>query len=356
MNGWTREQIFTNGDLFFARFEKDLDHARSTIELETYIFQLDPLGRRIIQKLKSAAERGVIVRVLVDGVGTLGYAQDLMSELRENQVQAKIFHPLPWRLNRRNHRKVCIIDGRIAFLGGMNISECHLKCYSGPQAWRDTAVRVVGSSAQILTTAFERSWETHPLAHPVQQFRLRRSPGHRLIKLNDTRQRRINYQYEILRRTFQAQTRIWITTPYFVPTFSLSRALRKAASKSIDVKILLPRKSDVWFMKWINQAFYSFLLSGGVRIYEYLPTTLHAKVMIIDDWMTVGSSNRNYRSWLHDLEVDLVITHPRSKTALRTQFLRDLEVSQEIEPSHWKTRPWFRAVLERMITFFRYWL
>ncbi len=356
MNGWIREQIFHNGDLFFARLERDLELAKKSIELETYIFHLDPLGRRILKKLTEAANRGVSVRVLIDGVGSLGYAQDLIRELKENQVQAKIFHPLPWKLNRRNHRKVCVIDRSIAFLGGMNISACHLKCYSGQQAWRDTAVRVTGNDAQILTDAFERSWEHHSLSHPILRLKRGKLPTHRLIKLNDTWYRRRNYQQELLRRVNHSQQRTWITTPYLVPEFSLIRALRKAASRSVDVRILLPRKNDIWFMRWINQAFYSHLLSAGVRIFEYLPTTLHAKVMIIDDWITVGSSNRNYRSWFHDLEVDLVITHSRSKSELCSQFVRDLELSQEIELSHWKRRSWFCSLLERVVLFIKYWV
>jgi cardiolipin synthase len=356
MNGWIREQIFQSGDLYFAKLERDIESAKKSIDLETYIFHLDPLGRRILQQLKAAAERGITVRVLVDGVGTLGYAQDLIQELNENQAQAKIYHPLPWKLNRRNHRKVCVVDRSIAFLGGMNISACHLKCYSGKNAWRDTGVRVVGKGVLILTAAFEKCWDYRTLTHPIRRPRIKNLSSHRLIKLNDTWRRRRNYQQEILRRVNRAKNRVWITTTYFVPEFLLIRALRKTASRSIDVRILLPRKNDLWFMKWINQAFYSLLLSSGIRIFEYLPTTLHAKIMIVDDWMTVGSSNRNYRSWLHDLEVDLVITHSRSKSDLCSQFIRDLEAAQEIELMHWKKRSWLRAIGERVALFIKYWL
>ncbi len=356
MNGWTREKIFHNGDLYFARLERDLDRATDTIEVEAYIFNLDPIGFRILNRLKSAAKRGVIVRVLIDGIGSLGYAQDLVRELKENNIQAKIYHPLPWHLNRRNHRKICVIDQSIAFLGGMNITSCHLRCYSGKQAWRDTAVRVVGSSAKILTDAFDRIWEHRIITHPVQELRRRKLVNQRLIKLNDTWKRRKQYQEEIIRRIARAKQRVWITTPYFVPQFSLISALRNSANRSIDVRILLPRKNDVWFMKWINQAFYSLLLAAGIKIFEYLPTTLHAKILIIDDWMTVGSSNRNSRSWLHDLEVDLVITHARSKALLSGQFIRDLEDSQEVKPSHWQKRSWLTSLLERVLLFIKYWV
>ena len=295
------------------------------------------------------------MRVLVDGIGTLGYAQDLVQELKENGVQAKIYHPLPWQLNRRNHRKVCVIDQSIAFLGGMNISACHLKYYSGQNAWRDTTLRVIGKGVQYLTLAFERSWDHRKLIHSAPRIRSKHPPSHHLIKLNDSWRKRRNYQQEILRRVNHARERIWITTPYLVPEFSLIRALRKAALRSIDIRILLPKKNDLWFMKWINQAFYSLLLSSGIKIFEYIPSTLHAKIMMIDDWMTVGSSNQNHRSWLHDLEVDLVITHARSKSTLWSQFLHDLEVSQEIELSNWKKRSWLRTFLERLALFIKYW-
>lgn len=355
MNDWKREQIFHSGDLFFAKLEHDLSKSKTSIELETYIFHLDPLGQRVFDRLRAAAARGVLVRVLVDGVGTLGYAQDLVRELHQVQVQARIFHPLPWKLNRRNHRKVCVIDQTIAYLGGMNISACHLKCYSGTRTWRDTAVRVVGLGARTLTAAFDRIWESQSLTHPIQRFKLRRIPFHRLIKLNDTWRRRKNYHREILIRLQRATSRIWITTPYFVPEFSLTRALRRAAERGVDVKILLPKRVDVWMMNWINRTLYSLFLSAGVRIFEYRPSMLHAKVTLIDDWITVGSSNQNYRSWRHDLEVDLVISQPRSKAALCTQFLRDLQVSQEVVLTQWRKRSWVQTILEWVISLLKYW-
>jgi cardiolipin synthase len=356
MNSWKKEQIFHNGDLFFARLEHDVEAAKKTIELETYIFTPDLLGNRILSRLKSAAARGVRVRVLIDGFGNIGYAQNLVQELKSNQVEAKIYHPLPWKLNRRNHRKVCVIDQSIAFLGGMNINDCHLKHYSSVNTWRDTAARVVGRGTRRLVDAFEMTWDDSRIFKNRRKSKLKNLPGLKLIKLNNTHDRRKKYHKELIHRILKAKDRVWITTPYFVPEIALMRALRKVAQAQVDVKLLVPRKIDLWFMKWVNRAFYSLLLSSGVQIFEYLPSTLHAKVMIVDDWMTVGSSNRNTRSWLHDLEVDLVITHPRSKDSLTSQFLRDLSVSQTIKTADWNKHSWWRVCLEKLVVLIKYWI
>lgn len=253
---------------------------------------------------------------------------------------------------------MCIIDQRIAFVGGMNVTTHHLYKYSGKSTWRDTSVKIVGKEVSQLTTAFQNAWYDRINTRQSRSKWLNsfQALSHSLVRLNDTRRRRKNYRRELLFRILTSKKRVWITTPYFVPEISFIRALRVAAWSGVDVKILLPFNNDIFFMSWANRASYSLLLKAGVRIFEYLPSTLHAKTILIDEWATAGSSNRNHRSLIHDLEVDIVLTHLNSYTSVENQFVLDLTNSREITLAYWLRRPIAKRVLERLILFFRYWV
>jgi cardiolipin synthase len=153
-----------------------------------------------------------------------------------------------------------------------------------------------------------------------------------------------------------AKNRIWLMSPYFVPDYSTLKALRLAAWSGVDVRILLPQKNDIFMMKLANRVFYSYLLRSGVKVFEYCPTTLHAKVLAIDDWIVLGSSNRNHRSLIRDLEIDIVLTHEESYRSVEKQFRIDLAQSEEIFLSQWSGRAWFYRGIEKLVAFFKNWL
>jgi cardiolipin synthase len=384
MMKWEREEIYYEGDQYFASLEKSILQAKKTIDFEVYIFHFDAFGKHLLQVLKSVAAKGIQVRILVDGIGSPHWNSRIIKELERENILSKIYHPLPWvtmkrvsflrvlrffrlksfiksiwKLNRRDHRKICIIDNQIAFLGGMNVSAVHLQTHSGKNAWRDTGVKVEGSEVNLLTEAFQSAWYDHRerLSKKAKNWFILRNPLYsELVKLNDSIRKRRRYHQEMIYRILTCQKRVWITTPYFVPEAPFTRALRFAVWSGADVRILLPKKNDILFMSWANRSYYSSLLKKGVRIYEYLPSILHAKVVIIDEWATVGSTNRNHRSLIHDLEADIVLTHPASKGSLVNQYLKDLEKSQEITLASWERRSKFRLFLERMTLYFRYWV
>lgn len=354
--GWQNEEVFDSGDAFFKALERDVAQSRHSVDLESYIFENDELGSRVLASLEAAAKRGIRVRLLVDGFGSPLFSGTVVDELCAKGIEARVYHPFSISrnffqdLNHRNHRKVCIIDGRIAFAGGMNVSAKHLAQYSGAEAWRDTAVRVEGDDVNMLAAAFDSAyWGRRP--------KRSLSPH---VRLNDTwRKRRRTYR-DLVRRIGAAEKRVWITTPYFVPEWRLLRALAQAAMTGKDVRLLLPLQSDLNFMRWANRAYYSFLLGFGARIYEYLPGILHAKTVLIDRWVTVGSSNMNHRSIFHDLEVDLVLGQDESIRKLEGCFLTDLERSREIKPETWERRHWVKRLFQRMmqelVGFVRSWL
>lgn len=372
---WVREEVYAHGDAFLDRLESAINLAKSSIEFESYIFYNDTIGTRFARALAAAARRGVRVRVIVDGIGSWGWVRAFAPQLSEAGVAWKVYHQLPWerffsrtarrrvtfanlvrlvrKINNRNHRKVCIVDRRTAFLGSRNITDVHSESVSGDKAWRDTSVIVEGAGVEDLLFAFERIWfgRRWRSRNPVTTRSM--SP---LVRLNITRRLRVRDYLDLRSRISRAKERVWITNAYFVPHKSLLRALLAAASKGADVRILLPEKSDVFFIPWVAAASQLGLLKAGARVFEYQPTVLHAKTLIVDDWALVGSSNLNHRSLMHDLEADVFLTHDASKEEMKKQFLRDLEVSREITLEEWGKRSKWERWLGQVLLRFRYWL
>ncbi len=373
------EQIFISGTEHFNALLQDISNAKTAIDLETYLFHRDHLGLRVAKALSEAARRGVKVRVMVDGAGSPYWSTNFARRLEGAGVSTKVFHPFPWQLwnwsrsvvklplmlkwiyfllkaNFRNHRKVCIIDNRIAYIGSLNISKCHLDRSEGGDGWRDTSARLEHIDLTELNKAFDAAWNHRTIKERLRDAfaHIRRDPP---IRLNYTRHRRRILYKTLLRRISQCQQRIWITNAYFVPNNFLLRRLKEAASKGVDVRILLPQKSDILMMPWASSTFYYRLLIAGVKIFEYLPSMLHAKSLILDDWVSVGSSNLNHRSLLHDLEADIKIHSQEAKEYLVQRFLEDLQHSREISLDSWHIqRPVRQRILGRFVLYLKYWI
>lgn len=372
------EQIFLDGSSYFNQLLADINEARDSIDMEVYIFSRDLLGKKVAHALASAARRGVHVRLLVDGAGAPAWSGRLFHDMESACVEMRIFHPFPWetwhwgrsvvklpllakmfflllKINSRNHRKTCVIDHRIAYIGSINVDHCHLTKSDGGEGWRDTAVRITGQDLAVLSTAFECAWTYRSIRERLRSiFHHRRQQN--AFFLNYTRHRRRIAQKIWLKRIEESQQRIWITNAYFVPNNRLLLYIVRAAKRGIDVKILLPQKSDVTVMPWASMFFYFKLLQHGVRIFEYDKTVLHAKTLIIDDWMVLGSSNLNHRSILHDLEVDVQVCTESAKQVLSLAFLNDLNDATEITLANWRRRPWYQRAVGRILLFIKYWI
>ncbi|MDP1573953.1 MAG: phospholipase D-like domain-containing protein [Coxiellaceae bacterium] len=378
-NYWeTEETVFGDGSSFFHALISDITLATKTIDLETYIFSNDILGKKIIAALSDAAKRGVAIRALIDGVGTLSWRTTLEKTLEKAGIDTQVFHPLPWKLshwkviqkipfllrgiyllyklNSRNHRKTVIIDEKIAYLGSMNIDACHLSLSEGGKNWRDTGVRLANIDFSELQKAFDIAWSQRTITERIRDvfIHMRREPR---IRLNYTRHRRRVLHKNLLRRMRFCQQRIWITNAYFVPDSMLLSRLKEAAKNGIDVRILLSKTTDISLVNWASATFYHDLLNAGIKIYIYLPGMLHAKSLILDDWMLIGSSNLNYRSLLHDLEADITLFTPAAKKALEQLFLNDLTHSRELTLAEWKNgRKWHQRILGRLALYAKYWI
>ena len=374
---WEDSQVFHNGDEFFSALEAAIEGAEKQIDMESYIFASDRIGQRIFSALARAVKRGVPVRLLVDGIGSSSWITTLRQWARRDGIQFKVFHELPWerwwrgegepsarrsklrellrRLNNRNHRKVCIVDSRRAFVGSMNVIDYHVPSLARSSTWRDTGVSVEGKDVRALEQSFEWLWfgALRRLAWRLRGKR-KRFASSDLVRLNTLRKHRRDNYLDLLVRIVGAQRRVWITNAYFVPDGSLVRALSVAAEAGVDVRILVPQFSDVWFIPWVASAFHLGLLRAGVRIFEYTGTVLHAKTMVVDDWALVGSSNLNHRSLLHDLEADVVLPTEKDRTELEKQFILDLDSADEVTLDTWQQRPWIERWFGGVLLAFRH--
>ncbi len=378
---WASEQLLFDGDAYFKSVIDDIDHARTSVDYETYIYRNDITGRRLAESLVRASKRGVQVRLLVDGIGASGWYDKQAPHLESLGVRVRIYHPILFfnlwsrlkvdlgfvlsqkigkgsalisRLNRRNHRKMCVVDGEIGYVGSVNVTDDHCASVVGKKAWRDTSVRVTGGPTADLSTGFHDVWERCHDAHarPRWKERLSARPKRlfsRLVRFNYTNRLRKKTYRQLVRRITGAKSRVWITNPYFAPSTALLRALKRAAKNGADVRILVPRNSDVFFMPWVATAYYSVALSGGARVYEYIPRMLHAKTAIIDQWVIVGSSNFNRRSLVHDFEVDLIVSHEATCDQLAKTFEQDLLLSGQITVARGGLTAWVGRLLSHLL-------
>lgn len=377
---WLREQLLSDGDQFFDSLIVGIGAAISSIDIEAYIFCDDPLGQRVEQALIAAASRGVRVRVIVDGIGSQGWVYSLGARLKRDGIETKVYHPLPWQalpvsrgehdvhlgvlklfsvINRRNHRKLCIVDNWSVWLGSLNIWDVTLPSKRGENAWRELGLKMEGESAIYLKASFDFIWYSR-----TGRFRRIRRSAKKMIKQADSVGIRLNVllpsrlaQYQdLIDRINQAQKRVWIVNAYFVPARSLIEALGSAAGRGVDVRVLTPLQSDVKFMPWVAHTFFNTLSAAGVGIYCYTKSILHAKYMLIDDAAIVGSSNLNHRSLLHDLELDILTCNYATVKAVAQEFERDISVSQSLTRDKLGFIPLWQRCFGKIALIFKYYL
>jgi len=372
---WDHEKLFFDGDDYFNQLIEDIQSAKSLITCEMYIFKNDELGNLICRELIRAKARGVKIQVLVDGVGSFDFDAET---LKRQGIQVKFYHPLPFyhpyfgelnlrkktqallkrisNLNRRDHRKIITIDSKIMYVGSFNITAEHTHLHK-EEKWRDMGVRVEGEKVQHTVLHFQKLWslrEYYQYRRKLKNFfwkKSRFSP----LRLNYSLFIRRSLYLDLLRRMSKARKRIWIMTPYFIPQSNFIRKLAQAAKRGIDVRLIISAKTDVSIFKTLRFFYYPYLINKGAKIYHFDATILHAKNLIIDDWMTIGSSNLNHRSLLHDLEVDLVIQGNQNKQLVSSNFLQELKSMSPVTLDDLKRRTLLDKFLSRLLFLFRYW-
>lgn len=377
---WTNIELFFSGDQYFSELISSFRQAHREILIEVYIFNLDNITRLLMEELRQARTRGVHVQILVDGFGSMTSIPALSAYCQRHQIDFRAYQPFLlsrwvqgrifwtyllriWRLlrklNHRNHRKIVLIDRKDAYVGSLNWTQVHSRKVMNNKAWRDSAVKVEGSDVQVLHSAFRVNWNrAHQLG--FKRFRKRHpllrhyDPRKSLVRLNTGWRDRWRLHRDLLRKIRSAQTRVWLTTAYFLPHPALIRALKKAALRGVSVQIIVPGPSDVPIVKWAAFEMAQNLLKSGVEIFEFQTSILHAKSVLIDNWATVGSTNLNYRSVFQDLEAEIVMTDTNSLQTLEHQWLLDLKSSRPFNSETYSTAPWARRLIAKLLFRLRY--
>ncbi|MGH7995569.1 MAG: cardiolipin synthase [Opitutaceae bacterium] len=347
----TGVQVFADGAEAYAAFEAAIAQARTEIRALYYIWQPDETGRRIAAALAARARAGVAVRILVDEVGSRGFLRLLAKPLRAAGAEVAGFLPAsfrPWAptFNFRNHRKLLLVDGRWAFTGGMNIGREY------ERDWSDQCIRLSGPALRSLDEVFQEDWF----------FATNRSlddlPGHEepgpphpravcvvIASGPDRMERRVHDGFFMA--IMSARRRIWLTTPYFVPDASVLDALRAAAMRGVDVRILAPRRNDVRLVTLASRSCYEPLLQAGVRVFEYLPRFQHTKNLLVDDELAViGSANVDTRSFRLNFELACFLASRELNRTFGALFEEGLSRSQEVRPAELSQRSLFEKCLE----------
>lgn len=349
-----RVRLLPEGDEAWSAMWAAIESARTRVWLETYIMEPDSLGQGTLERLRDAAARGCEVLLLYDDVGSHKLGSDFLAPLLRAGGQVHAFNPI-WAWHRhgpllmRDHRKILVVDDRIAFCGGMNASED----YAGPQLgnglFRDTHLSVEGPAVGDLAGVVQSSLRAMGISSRRVRGPIAPLEGGVVVQvLEANRLRNRSALQRTLRLTLErAVQRCAITTPYFVPPRRLRRAIARAANRGVEVRILTAGRSDVPMVALASQHVYEHFLKRGARIFEYghnRPRVLHAKCVSIDGvYATVGSFNFDTWSWSRNLEVNVGVLDPATALELERQFEQDLECAREVTLEHMRQRSfWLR--------------
>ncbi len=370
--------LFQDGASTYAAMYKAIAQAKDHINMETYIIEDDEVGRNFARVLIDKQKSGVQVNLIYDSVGSINTPREFFNHLTENGVHVLEFNPVNplaakkgWQINQRDHRKLLIIDGQIAFLGGINISAV----YSGGSAsrrslpagemakvpWRDTHMQIDGPVVANFQKLFIETWTKQKGAALAERryFPALKEKGREVIRaIGSSSDEGTTQMYTTLISAINsAETEVYLTNAYFVPDEQLLAALQDAVKRGVDVKIILPGKTDSGLVFHAGRSYYTGLLKDGIKIYERREKLLHAKTALIDGvWSTVGSTNLDWRSFLHNDEINAVILGTEFADQMKAMFEKDLAESELITLEQWRNRPLTLRIKETAARLWAYWL
>ncbi|MBW3570608.1 MAG: hypothetical protein KY467_05840 [Gemmatimonadetes bacterium] len=357
-----KARLLNNGVEIFPAILRALGEARHTINFMVYIWQAGRAADQVVQALAERARAGVQVRLLLDAFGAYGMPKEQIRELQDAGAVVEFFNPLVpgWlsSAHKRNHRRAIVVDGQVAFTGGAAIGDRWLGDAQDHEHWRDVMVQVTGCLATNLQSAFTQLWATATGEILVGDEFYPPAPvdgGH-----GEALSRHVNVisspasQSHPLRTFFVislacARESIYLANSYFAPEASTRRILAERAREGVDVRLLLPNKlTDAPMVRWAGQHYFAELLQAGVRIYEYQPTMMHAKMLVVDGvWSVLGSANMDVRSKELNQEAVIGVLDQGFGQQIRETFLEDLKDSREITLQAWSRRGWLARLNER---------
>ncbi len=372
-----RVRLLEDGpDTYRAMFAA-IQAARDHINMETYILEDDEVGRRFADALIEKQRQGVQVNLIYDSAGTLGTPIEFFQRLRDSGIRTLEFNPVNpatakagWDVNQRDHRKLLIVDGQTVFLGGINISSVYSGSSSrrqpkaspdGELPWRDTDLQIDGPVVAEFQKLFLETWQAQkgePLA--LRNYLPPLQPqGKEVVRaIGSSPDDEFSLIYVTLLSAINAaETEVWLTNAYFVPDPQLLAALKAAAARGVDVRLVVPGSTDSALVFHAGRSYYDQLLQDGVIIFERRDALMHAKTAVIDGvWSTVGSTNLDWRSFLHNQEVNAVVLGTEFGDRMRAAFTRDVAQSGQITLEQWRHRSIVVRFKERLARVWQYWL
>lgn len=349
--------------------------AKNHINLETYIFEQDAVGIAFADLLIEKQRSGVPVHIIVDSVGIISTPSIFFERMRDAGISILEFNPInplkllgPWEPNNRDHRKILVVDGVVAFTGGVNISSTYANSSlfrskgrkSTKVGWRDTHIKIEGPAVAALQWEFLNNWIQHQAPNLADSnfFPPLAPQGNQLVRVlaSEPDGDPEIYKSYILAINL-AKTTVHITSAYFVPDLQILNALTNAATRGVSVKLVLPGVKENGLAYFAGQSYFSEMLGSGIRIFQLQESVLHAKTAVIDSlWSTVGSANIDTRSFLHNYELNLMVYDPVLGNAMESAFQEDLRLSKEVDRSEWETRPTSDKLKQWFAQRLGYWL
>ncbi|MBQ8888177.1 MAG: cardiolipin synthase [Bacteroidaceae bacterium] len=354
-------QIYGTGAEMLQALLKAIANATHHIHLQSYIIEDDAVGKIVRDALIERASKGVEVRLLYDDVGCWKVKHEFFDEMRGAGIETRAFLKVRFprftsKVNYRNHRKIIVIDGRVGFVGGMNIALRYLKGVSWG-VWKDRHMRIEGHAVYGLQTAFLADWYAadHSLITSSVYFPEMNMKGDALVQIVTSNP--IGGVGGIMQGVLLAITAsrkyFYVQTPYLLPTEPILVALKTAALAGVDVRVMIPERADSSITHWASLSYVDELLEAGVKIYRYKKGFLHAKLMVSDDILsTLGSTNMDFRSFEHNFEVNAFMYDRNSALQLKDAFCSDQKDAELLSLKEWRTRPWYQKVMESVIRLF----
>lgn len=367
--------LLADGQAAYAAMFKAIQNAKDHINLESYIFEDDETGRKFADLLLQKQTEGVQINLIYDSVGSMKTPASFFQRLRDRGIEVVGFNPInplkareKWGLTHRDHRKILIADGKVAIIGGINISKVYSSSFlkrkqneKAPIRWRDTDIQIEGPAVAEFQKLFLDTWmkQKGPKRSERNYFPDLKEEGNALVRVVGStpgQDNRIPFVVYVSAITF-AERSIHMTNSYFIPDDQIVKALTAAAERGVDVKIILPGITDSQLSLYAQRYHYSGLLKSGVKIYEHGTSLLHAKTAVVDKvWSTVGSTNMDFLSLLNNDEVNAVILNHEFAVEMEKMFVRDLANSRQIQWDEWKKRPLLPRIREWFVNLFSHWL
>ena len=354
-------KIFQDGSSMLQALLATINSAKHHIHVEFYIFEDDAVGRLVKDSLIDKARKRVEIRVLYDDVGCWKVPHRFYDEMREAGIEVRGFLKVRFprftsKVNYRNHRKLVVVDGRIGFVGGMNLAERYLKGVPWG-IWKDIMMQVEGKAVYGLQMAFLTDWYAtdHSLITSSSYFPQMEDKGTSLMQVvtSDPVGEWKDIMQGLLIAITSAQKYVYMQSPYLLPTEPILLALKTAAAAGVDVRIMIPEKSDSRMVHWGTMSYLQELMEAGIKIYMYQKGFLHSKLIVCDDCLSsVGSTNMDFRSFEHNFEINAFMYDKTSALMLKDIFLSDQKDAKLLHLKEWRMRPWSQKVKESVIRLF----